>query len=62
MEDQTQAVGDEGSRLDDDGSDIAPVGYLRVSSQKDLEQTDYPIREGIAIVNYAMIRNWKPEQ
>ena len=48
MEDQTQAVlGDEeDDQGDQEESDINPVGYLRVLSQKDLEQTDYPIQEG----------------
>ncbi len=49
MEDQTQAVlGDEeeGGGGDQEESDINPVGYLRVLSQKDLEQTDYPVQEG----------------
>ena len=46
MEDQTQAI------LDDEAEEQAeqenPLGYVRVLSQKDLEQTDYPIQEGVS--------------
>lgn len=51
MEDQTQAVlGDEeDDQGDQEESDINPVGYLRVLSQKDLEQTDYPVQEGVCV-------------
>ena len=51
MEDQTQAVlGDEeDDQGDQEESDINPVGYLRVLSQKDLEQTDYPVQEGACV-------------
>ena len=50
MEDQTQAVlGDEEEEGGDQGGDISPVGYLRVLSQKDLEQTDYPVQQGKGI-------------
>ena len=46
MEDQTQAVSDDDGKFEEE-TDINPVGYLRVLGQKDLEQTDYPIREGV---------------
>ena len=50
MEDQTQAVlGDEEEEQGGQDSDINPVGYLRVLGQKDLEQTDYPIQEGVCV-------------
>ena len=51
MEDQTQAVlGDEeDDQGDQEETDINPVGYLRVLSQKDLEQTDHPVQEGVCV-------------
>ena len=48
MEDQTQAVND-GDKHVDPESDINPVGHLRVLTQKDLEQTDYPLQEGMSV-------------
>ena len=46
MDDQTQAVSDDDGKFEEEmGSN--PVGYLRVLNQKDLEQTDYPIEEGV---------------
>ena len=49
MEDQTQAVVDDEEEQEDEEGDINPVGYLRVLCQKELEQEDYPIQEGVCV-------------